>query len=492
MYPQLITFILYLVVILLFVLYSNYHTKSLSDYVLGGRNLTGTIAALGAGASDMSSWLILALPGAVIVNGFNELWLPVGLSVGQYLNWQLIAKRLRVYTEVANNSITIPAYLENRFNDKTRILRMVTAIVIVIFFTFYTASGLVSGGLLFSSAFDVNYNTALIITSIVVVSYTCFGGFLAVAWIDFFQGTLMFFALLTVPAVTLYALGGVNKTMHIVESHMGLSYLDAFRGMSFIGIVSLLGWGLGYFGQPHIIVRFMAMRTHKETPKAQFICMTWMNLSLYGAIFTGIFAMAFFADNPLKSPETAFIHLSTILFNPWLSGIMLAAVLSSTMSTSSSQLLGSSSAIVEDFYRRFFRSSASAKELVIIARLGVLLIACIAFVLAKDTENTILKLVSYAWAGLGGTFGPVILLSLFWKRMNLAGAMAGIMTGTITVIVWPYLHHLGGIFQLYEMVPAFLFNCIMIVLVSLLTKPPHSSVQQEFDQTQLLLESKKA
>ncbi|MCY4178222.1 MAG: sodium/proline symporter PutP, partial [Endozoicomonadaceae bacterium] len=415
----------------------------------------------------------------------------VGLSIGQFLNWQLISKRLRIYTEVANDSITIPAYLENRFNDKTKILRLVTAIVIVIFFTFYTASGLVSGGLLFSSAFHISYTTALIISSVIVVSYTCIGGFLAVSWIDFFQGCLMFFALLIIPAVTLHALHGLDNTMDIIRNYTTPGYLDAFSGISTIGILSLLSWGLGYFGQPHILVRFMAMRTHREAPKAQFICMSWMNLSLYGAVFTGLFGMAFFAKSPLKDPETNFIHLSTLLFNPWISGALLAAVLSATMSTSSSQLLASSSAIAEDFYRRFFRPKASAKELIIIARLGMLFIAVIAFAMALNTNNSILHLVSHAWAGLGGAFGPVILISLFWKRMNLQGSIAGIITGTVVIFIWSYFKHLGGIFSLYELIPAFLFNCITIFVVSSLTKQPDESVLKDFEQTQLLLKSDK-
>ena len=486
-----VTFSIYILVIIGFVVYSNRRTKNLSDYMLGGRDLGGAIAALGAGASDMSSWLILALPGAVMLNGLNQIWLPIGLSIGQFLNWQLISARLRVYTEVANDSITIPAYFENRFHDNTRILRLITAVVIVIFFTFYSASGFVSGGLLFSSTFHVSYIAGLLITATIVIGYTCLGGFLAISWIDFFQGTLMFFALLVVPAMTFHALGGIGEIGQIVDTHAIPSYLNAFNGITSVGIISLLAWGFGYFGQPHIIVRFMAMRSHKQAPQAQFICMTWMNVALYGAVFTGLFGMAFFANSPLKDPETGFIHLSTILFSPWIAGVLLAAVLSATMSTSSSQLLASSSAIVEDFYHRFFRSQASSRELIWVSRLGVLIISLVAFSIAYDPKSSILNLVSYAWAGLGGAFGPVIILSLFWKRMNLWGAMAGMVAGTLVVIIWPYFSELGGIFEIYELVPAFLLNLFSIAGVSLMTQKPSDKIKAEFEDMQRILKLEK-
>ena len=487
MHQLTVVFIVYILVIIGFVIHSNQRTKNLSDYMLGGRHLSGAVAALGAGASDMSSWLILALPGAVMLHGLNQIWLPIGLSIGQYLNWQLISRRLRVYTEIANDSITIPAYLENRFHDTTKILRLVTALVILLFFTFYTASGFVSGGLLFQSTFHVSYVTGLWITAAIVIAYTCIGGFLAIAWIDFFQGTLMFFALIIVPLVTLHSMGGLDSTMRIIGDHSSAAYLDAFHGVTLISILSLLSWGLGYFGQPHIIVRFMAMSRASESPKAQFICMTWMNIALYGAVFTGLFGMAFFASNPLMDTETGFIHLSTMLFNPWIAGILLAAVLSATMSTSSAQLLSSSSAVVEDVYHRFLRPSAKSQELLWVSRLGVILIAIVSLFLAHDPKSSILNLVSYAWAGLGGAFGPVILISLFWRRMNLAGALAGIVSGAFVVIIWPHLHALGGIFKLYELMPAFLLSCVAIVVSSLVTQKPSNAVDREFDESMAML-----
>lgn len=482
MLELIITFTFYILAIFAVGLYSYFSTRNLNDYMLGSRTLSGAIAALGAGASDMSSWLLLALPGAIMLHGLNQIWLPIGLSLGAFFNWQFVAKRLRVYTEVAKDAITIPAYLEHRFHDKTKILRSVTAIVVLIFFTFYAAAGFSAGGLLFSATFHIGYILGLFVTATVIVVYTCIGGFLAIAWVDFFQGTLMFFALLIVPAVTLNHLGGLHEITHIINAHSPFK-LNALTDTNLFGILSLLAWGLGYFGQPHILVRFMATKTHRDIPKAQFICMAWMNIALYGAIFTGLFGIAFFAQHPLANTETVFLQLAKTLFNPWIAGLLLAAVLSATMSTSSAQLLASASAFAEDFYHRFFRPQAKAQELLIVSRLGVVLITCIAFVLALNPHSSILNLVGYAWAGLGAAFGPVILFSLFWRRMNLFGALSGMVVGTITVIIWPHLHKFGGIFTLYELLPAFILSALSILIFSVITTPPSAKIYQEFDQT---------
>ena len=480
-----ITFVIYFVFILIAVLYSHTYLHNYSDYMLGGRKLSGGLVALGAGASDMSSWLMLALPGTIMVHGFNYIWIPIGLAIGQFFNWQLVAKRLRVYTEIAHDAITIPAYLENRFEDKTKTLRLLTAIIILIFFTFYSASGFVSGGLLFQTVFHISYYLGLFIMAVVVVGYTCLGGFWAVSWIDFFQGFLMLLALLIVPAMTLNALGGWNQTMTILDQHTSPGYLSAFHDVSVIQIISFLGWGLGYFGQPHIIVRFMAMRHHKDKQKAQCICMFWMVMALYGAIFTGIFGRAFFSDKALIDPEAGFIVLSLTLFSPFITGFLLAGVLSAVMSTASSQLLSSSSAIAEDLYRRFLRPKASSKELIWVSRLSVLLIALIALVVAMDPQSSILMLVAHAWAGLGAAFGPVILLSLFWRRMNLHGALAGMLSGALTVIIWPSLIEFGVIFEFYELIPGFIISFSAILIVSLLTSPPSASVRKSFNKMRL-------
>jgi len=471
------TFIIYLIGMLAIGVVSYRLTSNLSDYVLGGRRLGPGVAALSAGASDMSSWLLLGLPGAVYISGgMNQIWLGVGLTIGAYLNWQFVAKRLRSYTEVAQDSITIPDFLENRFKDSSRLLRVISALVILLFFTFYTSSGMVGGAKLFEASFGFSYNQALWIGAIVIISYTFLGGFLAVSWTDFIQGILMFLALIVVPIVAVTELGGWGNTVNAV-GEIDPMYLDAFSGMTTIGIISLLAWGLGYFGQPHIITRFMALRSVKDVPKARLIGMVWMVFGLFGAIFTGFAAIAYFADNPLPDGEQAFIMFTQVLFNPWVSGILLAAILAAIMSTIDSQLLVSSSAVAEDFYKAILKKNASEKELVWVGRISVGVIALIAILLAYNPESSVLSLVSYAWAGFGAAFGPVIILALFWKRMNRWGALAGMITGAITVIVWPMLGT-----DLYEIVPGFIIGLLASYIVSIVTEAPSQEILEEFEE----------
>ncbi|UFT99928.1 sodium/proline symporter PutP [Radiobacillus kanasensis] len=492
----LITFIVYLIGMLLIGVVSYRLTSNLSDYVLGGRRLGPGVAALSAGASDMSGWLLLGLPGAVYAAGMSEAWMAIGLSIGAYLNWQFVARPLRVYTEVSNNSITIPDFLENRFRDKSHILRVISALVILLFFTFYTSSGMVGGAKLFEASFGLSYNQALWIGAIVIVSYTFLGGFLAVSWTDFIQGILMFLALIVVPIRAIFVIGGWDATVQAV-GNIDPSHLNMVAGVGGLAIVSSMAWGLGYFGQPHIITRFMALRSPDDVPKAKFIGTTWMILGLYGAIFTGFAGLAFISTQDvgvlsqfgievvnneagiqvLSDPEKIFIAFSQILFDPIIAGILLAAILSAIMSTIDSQLLVSSSAVAEDFYKAILRKEASEKELVWIGRFAVLVIAIIATLLASNPDSSVLSLVSYAWAGFGGAFGPIIILSLFWKGMTRNGALAGIIVGALTVIIWgDFLS--GGIFDLYEIVPAFILNLIASVVVSLLGKPSNEMVEE--------------
>jgi sodium/proline symporter len=499
----LITFIVYLLGMLVIGLIMYRMTNNLSDYVLGGRNLGPGVAALSAGASDMSGWLLLGLPGAIYASGMSEAWMAIGLAVGAYLNWQFVAKRLRIYTEVANNSITIPDFLENRFKDKSHILRVISALVILLFFTFYTSSGMVAGAKLFEASFGLSYDSALWIGTIVVVSYTLLGGFLAVAWTDFFQGILMFLALIVVPIVALNQMGGWSDAVQAV-GEIDPSHLNMVQGVGIMAIISSLAWGLGYFGQPHIIVRFMALRSPKDVPKAKFIGTTWMILGLYGSIFTGFVGLAFISTQDvsvlsnlgiqvttenglqvLADPEKIFIAFSQILFHPVVAGVLLAAILSAIMSTIDSQLLVSSSAVAEDFYKAIFRKKASGKELVWIGRVATIIIALIAALIAMNPESSVLELVSYAWAGFGAAFGPIILLSLLWKGITRNGALAGILVGAITVIVWGEFLS-GGLFDLYEIVPGFILNVIVTVIVSLFgsNKP---EVVEEFDKTATLM-----
>ncbi|MGD6805120.1 sodium/proline symporter PutP [Rossellomorea vietnamensis] len=482
----LVTFIVYLVGMLAIGIISYRLTSNLSDYVLGGRSLKPGVAALSAGASDMSSWLLLGLPGAAYASGLGSIWLAIGLTIGAYLNWKFVASRLRSYTEVANDSITVPDFFENRFKDGSRILRVISALVILIFFTFYTSSGLVGGAILFQESFEMSYNTALLIGAIVIISYTFLGGFLAVSWTDFIQGILMFLALVVAPIVAITELGGWGDTMDQVTA-VNPEGLDLFAGASAIGVISLLAWGLGYFGQPHIITRFMALRSTKDVPKARLIGMSWMIVSVAGAVLVGLAGIAYFAADPLiangvDNSEKVFILFTDVLFNPWVSGILLAAILSAIMSTIDSQLLVSSSALAEDFYKAILRKNASDQELVWVGRFGVILIAVIAVLLAlggnpaNENASSILDLVSYAWAGFGSAFGPVIVLALFWKGMTRNGALAGMITGAVTVVVWPMLET-----ELYEMVPGFILATLAIIIFSKVGPQPSEEIKAEFD-----------
>ena len=480
--PQLTAIIIYLIGMMIIGIYATKKTNDLSDFVLGGRQLKGGVAALSAGASDMSGWLLLGLPGAMYVGGMSEIWLPIGLSIGAYLNWQFVAKPLRVYTEVANDSLTIPDFFENRFRDHSKILRIVSALVILGFFTFYTSASLVGGAILLENSFGMNYKLALWVGAIVILSYTLFGGFLAASWTDFIQGILMFLALIIVPIVAVYELGGWNETVRKIGS-IDPSHLDVYSGSTIIGVISLLAWGLGYFGQPHILVRFMGIKSTSEIPKARLIGMVWMILSLFGAVFVGFAGIAYFADSPLQNSETVFIMFSQVLFNPWVAGFLLAAILSAIMSTVDSQLIVASSALANDFYKSLFRKNASKKEEMIVGRIAVLGIAVIAIFLGYDPNSKVLELVSYAWAGFGAAFGPVIILSLFWKRMTRNGALSGIIVGALTVVIWGNLT--GGIFDLYELAPGFLLGVLAIIIVSLLDKAPSAEIQNEFDQYKL-------
>lgn len=483
----LITFIVYLAGMLAIGIYGFRKTSNIADYFLGGRKLGPGVAALSAGASDMSGWLLLGLPGAIYAAGLAEAWIAVGLSIGAYLNWQFVAKRLRTYTELSNDSITIPDFFENRFKDNTHILRTVSALVILFFFTIYTASGMTAGAKLFSSSFDLTYTQGLWIGAIVIIAYTFLGGFIAVSWTDFIQGILMLLALIILPVVAISEIGGWQETLNIV-GQASEGHLQMVAGVSAMVIISNLAWGLGYFGQPHIIVRFMGIRSHKEVPKARFIGMTWMILGLYGAIFVGFigFALAQTGALTLGDGEEVFILMSQVLTHPVVAGVLLAAILSAIMSTVDSQLLVSSSALAEDFYKGIFRKNASNKELLFVSRLSILVIAVIALIIGSNPENTVLGLVSYAWAGFGASFGPLILLSLFWKRITAIGAMAGMIAGAVTVVVWGNLS--GGIFDLYEIVPGFLLNLILAVVVSLFTKVK-PEMEEEFERARQMAES---
>ncbi len=481
--PLLVTFIVYIVATTLIGFVAYRATRNLSDYILGGRRLGSFVTAMSAGASDMSGWLLMGLPGAVFLSGLSESWIAIGLIIGAWLNWLLVAGRLRVHTEFCGNAQTLPDYLTNRFEDRSKILRILSALVILIFFTIYCSSGMVAGARLFESTFGLSYNTALWIGALATITYVFIGGFLAVSWTDTVQATLMIFALLITPVFAILATGDLPLALSMIQTETP-DKLDMFKGLDVIAIISLLGCGLGYFGQPHILVRFMAADSVRSIPKARRIGMTWMILCLGGAVATGFFGIAYFSFNPslaagvIRNNEAIFMELTKILFNPWIAGIVLSAIMAAVMSTLSCQLLVCSSALTEDFYRAFLRPKASQTELVWIGRMMVMLISIIAIVIAFNPDNKVLSLVAYAWAGFGAAFGPVILLSLIWKRMTKNGAFAGIFVGAATIILWKTcLDHLG----IYEIIPGFLFGTLAIIIASLLGKPPSDTVKAQFE-----------
>jgi sodium/proline symporter len=482
---MLVTFVVYIAAMVLIGLIAYLRTKNLSDYILGGRSLGSFVTALSAGASDMSGWLLMGLPGAIFVAGLSESWIAIGLIAGAYLNWLFVAGRLRVQTEHNGNALTLPDYFTNRFEDNSRLLRIFSALVILVFFTIYCASGVVAGARLFESTFGMSYGTALWAGAAATIAYTFIGGFLAVSWTDTVQATLMIFALILTPIVVMIATGGVEPTFIAIEMQDATNF-DMLKGATFVGVISLLAWGLGYFGQPHILARFMAADSVKSIPAARRISMTWMILCLGGAVAVGFFGIAYFSANPdlagpvNENPERVFIELAKLLFNPWIAGILLSAILAAVMSTLSCQLLVCSSALTEDFYKAFLRKGASQTELVWVGRAMVLLVALIAIALAANPENRVLGLVSYAWAGFGAAFGPVVILSLVWKGMTRNGALAGMLVGAATVIVWKNWIGLG----LYEIIPGFILATLAIVIFSRIGKAPSQSMLNRFDQAE--------
>ena len=472
-------------------LFSYRQTNSdVEGYMLGGRQLGPAVTALSAGASDMSGWMLMGLPGAMYVSGISAGWIALGLTIGAFANYILVAPRLRLYTEIANNAVTLPDYFENRFADNSRLLRVIASVVIVIFFTLYTSSGVVAGGKLFESSFGLSYETGLYVTTGVVVAYTLFGGFMAVSITDFVQGCIMFVSLVMVPVVVVMQLGGPGEAVDAVKS-IDPALFDAFtdaksgEALSLIGILSLMAWGFGYFGQPHIIVRFMAIRSVKDVPTARNIGMSWMIVSIIGALMTGLFGLAYVTQNGNSiDPETIFIHLSQLLFHPLVGGFLLAAILAAIMSTISSQLLVTSSSLTSDFYKAFLRRDASDKELVLAGRISVVIVALVAIYLAYDRDSAFLSLVSNAWAGFGAAFGPLVLFSLFKRDMTRRAALGGMIVGAVTVLLWIYLpftidgQSLSS--WMYEIVPGFILSSLTIIVLSK-SGSPREGVTEVFD-----------
>ena len=496
----LIAFIVYMAMMIVIGAIYMKTTNSTEDYFLGGRGLGGWVVALSAQASDMSGWLLMGLPGSVYALGTGQCWIAVGLFLGTVFNWIVISGRLRRYTIVANNSLTLPAYLENRFHDKKRVLLGVSSIVIVVFFLVYTASAFASGGKLFSSVFGVDYRVSLTIGALIILAYTFMGGFKAVCTTDFIQGMLMVIALMTVPIVAYFLMQG-NVSASLEQTGVNAAnFLNVMkngdRGFTAVEIISQLAWGLGYCGMPHILVRFMAVKNQKELNKSKGIAIVWVAISLAFAVIIGMLGRAFLypvilGTEGAASTETVFIEMITKIFTkelalPFVAGIFLCGILAAIMSTADSQLLVTASSVSEDIYKGILKPNADQKTAMRVSRITVLAVSVIAYIIALDPISSIMGLVSNAWAGLGAAFGPTVLMSLFWKRCNFEGAVAGIVSGGLTVIIWDYIPLVGGMTLgaatgLYSLAIGFLISIILIVVVSLCTKAPDASILAEFD-----------
>ena len=479
--------IIYTSIIYLIAFIASSNTNKISDFVLGDRNLSGFITAMSAGASDMSSWLLTAFPGLVYLNGFSTLWLPISLTIGAYLNWKLIAKRLRIYSEEANNSLTIPEFLNNRFNSKGKSLRLMTGIILIIFFIFYAVAGFRSAAKVTQMTFGFNYHISLLISGVFIVTYTTIGGFLAVSWIDVFQGLLMFFALLMVPLVAYNKIDNISLKINqiIIENP---NYFNVFEGITILGIISLFAWGMGYVGQPHIIGRFMAIRSHTELPFARNICTIWMLIAMIGAFFVGIIGPIYYKSAPLLDPETVFLKLSKVFFNPWVNGILLCAVISSIMSTVSALILMSANALIEDFFEILNnKQNNKNKNNIWMHRLAIIIIAGISLWIASNPKISIMQSVAFPWCGLGASFGPVIIMSLYWKNITYKGAVSGVLSGGGFVILWELLSSNGNKFINYPdllpgfcLLPAFVISTFFIMIISLKTKDKNTSMVEKF------------
>ena len=491
--------------------------ETLGDYYLGGRRMNKWVVALSAQASGMSGWLLMGLPGAVYVGGFSEAWIGFGLLAGTYLNWKIVAQRLRRYSQACKDSITIPDFINNRFRDPTGVSRIVAASIILVFFTFYTASGFVSAAKLFTSTFGVpetvsfaglsmsGYSLCLWIGAVVVVSYTLLGGYMAVCWTDFIQGSLMFVAIVLVPALVICSAGGFADSvdaLNEINPYLQSLFTNASTGKAagFIGLASCMAWGLGYFGMPHILVRFMSIDNPAEVKGSRRIAMSWVTISLGAAVVIGLVFHLYLRQRGLTleqvggDPEKVFMVMINGIFSSGFfarafAGILLSAIMAAIMSTADSQLLVSASSFSNDLYRVVLRKKATNRELILVSRLAVGTVALVAVFMAMNTQSeffkVVMKMVSFAWAGFGAAFGPLILLALFWRRTNLAGAVAGMVTGAVTCFVWKFVladyAATYPIFGLYELAPGFVLAFAMTVAVSLLTKKPAPEITAEFD-----------
>ncbi len=497
-----VVFCLYLFMMLGIGFYFTKKANSLNAYYLGNRGMNKWVVAMSAQASDMSGWMLMGLPGAVFVSGFSEAWIGIGLVIGTYFNWKIVGRRLRKYSHFCGDSITLPDFFANRFRDKKGIIRVIASLFILTFFLFYTVSGFVACAKLFGTIFGIDYTTGLILGAVIVVSYTFMGGFFAVCWTDFVQATMMLIAVILIPVMIMSGAGGFAQTMDAVNAqnpYLMSLFTNATTGkaIGLLSLVSSFAWGLGYFGMPHILVRFMSIKNAEEIKDSRRIAMTWVTICLAAVIMIALLGRYYVETNGItvNDPERIFMILCTALCHPAIAAILMAAILAAIMSTADSQLLVSASAFSNDLYKNLFRKKASNKEVMWVSRGVVLLITIIAVIVAmqgasnsagtgeKSFLDVVMSLVSFAWGGFGATFGPIMLLALFWKRTTLPAAIAGMLVGGITTFVWKF--YLSGfsaeIFQLYELVPGFFLSFLTIVVVSLCTKKPSQEIQDEFD-----------
>lgn len=495
-----LAFVVYLALMIVIGIFCAKENNSTEDYFLGGRKLGGFVAALSAQASDMSGWLLMGLPGSIYALGTGQAWIAIGLFIGTVLNWLFISGRLRRYTIRANNALTLPTYFENRFHDKKRVLLFISSVTIVVFFLVYTASALAAGGKLFTSVFGVDYKIALTIGAVVILAYTFMGGFLAVCTTDFVQGMMMLVALLVVPIAAL-AIVDPSNVMTVIdqtgvaggaESFMSL-FSNGGQPYRAVDIISGLAWGLGYCGMPHILVRFMAVKNEKELNKSKGVAIVWVFLSLLFACVIGIVGRAYLAPEVLSggAEEEVFIAMIIKLFTedvrvPFIAGLFLCGVLAAIMSTADSQLLVSASSVAEDIVKGIVKKDAKEETVFKISKITVIVIAVLAYLIALNPNSSIMGLVSNAWAGLGAAFGPTVLMSLYWKRTNFPGAVAGIASGALTVILWDYIPLVGGqtlgsTTGLYSLAVGFAVSLVAIIIVSLVTPAPSAEMIEEFD-----------
>jgi sodium/proline symporter len=479
--PTLVTFIAYLIALLAIGFCFYRRSSSIEDYLLGGRGMGSWVTAFSAQASDMSGWLLMGLPGAIYLAGTGGVWIAIGLFIGTALNWKLVAARLRIYTQ-KTNAITLPCFFEARFRDPTGLLRIVSAIIILIFFAIYASSGLVATGKLFESTFAIEYHVAVIIGGFVIITYTFMGGFMAVCWTDLLQGALMVFAIVVVPLLTYRTAGGI-ETIGEAMTQKGISenLVPHAETLPLVVcmIVSSMAWGLGYFGQPHILVRFMSIKSVGRLSRSMAIALVWVFLSLSGAVAIGFIGIAMYDGLSGGQEEKVFIYMIRDLFNPWFGGILLAAIFSAIMSTIDSQLLVSSSALSEDLYSKAMRKKASDRQIVLVGRVCVIIISLVALFLAMDRDNTILGIVSYAWGGFGAAFGPLVLFALFCRKTSWQSALAGMVTGTVVLVIWK---RIGLSETMYEIVPGFTANCLAILALNFFVGQKDERVLQEFDE----------